>query len=944
MPTPTHRPPLSRRRPGRAATLLVALVAVLATGTTAAVAEETTSTTSTTTVLSSVSDLLDVATYKIHTVRRNVDGTTTDRTTPAVVAVPTLVDVDSSPLRVPDLSVTVTALPTPSPRVRIDVQRLTLGKLPVLVEAVFDLPGGTQGVAFGYDGRADSAPSRFSTTVTFSKGAATDVNVSMTTSGAGSTLSVVASLFTRGAVAARLDPTDVNVELTPVPGSLTANANLDPSAGRTKVDLSAPQATLAKAVVSDRRPGSVLGAAATIDRLPSSLSLDVSGRPDTRHQEVRYTASAPIASLTAGFRHDQAGEQTRVDATVRDLPASFTLVTDTPAAGAQSGTWSAGGRLGFLGVDVRQLAGDVPTSQIVANANDLSPTLSFRREGSTVHFDADSPIGSLEAGLASPGPVVLAPDEPADYLKVTDTSSAVRVLGLRSFAADTGDPLIVTAAVAPVALHADITRGGVHVDAQVDRLPAQLDRLSFSSTAGVLEYHAGDAIDHIAVDVTSPAPLVGRATRANLAVRGIPKDLLLDFGNKKPRATVSPRRVCEIGEDLPDCTPIPDDDGDEDDGGGGGGDGQSANLSFRRRVLLDANGGTVRSAELLLTSGPEAPQTPLEAAQDGVVAEDLADRFVVQARITGLQRAFVDLLTDDKRDVPGGNFLTTHHTAEVVVDPTVNGGRAVVVDHRRQQGLVATGKVDRFHAFVTNLPQTVNVDFSHTERFGVSPPPKITRATWKASSPITRVTVDADLAGLPNPVFLALDNVPTFAVLCKANNNACGDQPADDHGSFSFHAETPVRLSAFICLNPGPCSHDDPSALTDGVVLRDVTVQDLVFELHFGDLTVDNPFRLRFDTRDKPITGNVVLLGDATVDVNFPGPWLIDPEQPGGIHVSGVWAGPLKANDFRVLFDAQVFQGPLLPSVKGGFDIDPGTCIQAHKVPFAGTVNLIGCT
>jgi hypothetical protein len=933
------------RRLRELAAALVALATPLAAGATVSV---TAGPAGATPVISTVADLVDVATYKVHTVRRNADGTTTDKTTAGLVAVPTLVDVDRSVVPLPDFTVTVMPIPTPSPRIRIDIQRVTLSKVPVLVEAVFDLPGGTQGVAFGYDGRSDTAPARFSTTVTFSRSVATDVNLTMSTSGAGTTLGIVGSLFTRGPGEARVEPTDVGVGLTPVPASLTARALVDPAAGRTQADLTAPQPTLTDVTLSDRRAGGDLGVTATIDRLPSSLSLDIAGTPGTDHQELRYAASAPIASIVAAFHHQQGTEQTLVDARVKDLPPGFVLTADTPPGGVQTATWSAEGRLGSLGMNIRRIAGAAVTSQVVANATDVPPALSFTKDGTRVHFGAESPVGSLEAGLASPGPVLLAADEPASYLKVTDTSSAARVLGLQSFTADTGDPVTLSAVLAPGPLHADITRGDLHVDAVLDRLPATLTTLSFSAKQGVVEYRASDPIDRIAVDVTSPEPIAGRATRAKLTLRGIPKDLLLDFGNKNPRSAVSTRRVCEIGEDLPDCTPVP---GDGDGGGGDGGDddggeGQFPDTSFRQRVLLDANGGSMGSAEILLTSGPEAPGTPLTAAQDGVVVDDLADRFVVQARITGLQFAFVDLLTDDKRNRSGANFLSTHHTAELVVDPTVNGGRAVVVDHRRQQGLTATGEVDRFHAFVTNLPQTVSVDFSHFERVFVSPQPKITRATWTASSPITRVTVDADVPGLPNPVFLALDNVPTLAVLCKASNNACGNQPADDHGSFSFSASEPVRLSAFICQTPGPpaCTHDDPSAMTDGVILRDVTVKDLVFELHFGDLTVEDPFRLRFDTKNQPITGNVVLLGGSTIDVNFPGPWLIDPKQPGGIHVSGFWAGPLQADDFRVVFDAQVFQGPLFPSVKGGIQVTEGTCIQAHKVPLFGTVNLIGCT
>jgi hypothetical protein len=92
-------------------------------------------------LLATVGDLLDVATYEVHTRFTNADGTTTDRSTPAVVGVPELVNVNRG---LPDLAVTVTPL---ADRLRLSIDKLPTASssLPVLVEAVFDLPGGLGG-------------------------------------------------------------------------------------------------------------------------------------------------------------------------------------------------------------------------------------------------------------------------------------------------------------------------------------------------------------------------------------------------------------------------------------------------------------------------------------------------------------------------------------------------------------------------------------------------------------------------------------------------------------------------------------------------------------------------------------------------------------------------------------------------------------------------------
>lgn len=929
----------------RAAALLTLLLSFVTTTPAAPVSAETSGGSPLTTVATAesdntVADLLDVLTYSVHSIRRNSDGTEIEKTRGGLVGVPTLVDVDRGLVPVPDFSVSVTPLPTPTPRVRLDIVRLAATKVPALVEVVFDLPGGARGVAFGVDGRADTAPVSFSTTVRFSTGDAVDLATATRTSGAGSTMTLVASLFTRGAGTERLDPTEASVALTPVPASLTTHAHIDPVADAVSADLASSAPTTADVLLNDQRPGSTLRLSATVDQVPSSISLNVTG--DAAHgRTVTYNASETIGTVSAAFRQVKSGDVTDVEATVEDVPAAFTLDTSTPPVGPITGTWTASARVGSLDADVRQSVDGGAVTQVVAKANDVARSLSFTKDGNRASFSADAPVGAIEAGLSSAGPVVLATDEPADYVKAIDGSLAVRILGLRSFTINTADPVTVRAELAPATLHADLALGGRHIDGIIDHLPSVLRNLSFSETAGVLDYRANEGIDRITVEVQSDTPIIQRADRARLTVRDLPPELTLDFGDKAP-ATVSPRRVCEIGEDLPECDPFPGDGGGEEDPGEDTDPtDQFPNTSMKQRLLLDANGATVGSTTLLLTSGPDAPDAPIPAGQDGVVIEDLADHFVLFARVTGLQFAFVDLLVDDKRNTPGGRFLTTHHAVNLRLDPEVNGRRALVVDHRRQQGLVPGAKVDRLHVFVTDLPHEVAVDFRDFQEVFVSPLPRLTQAVYTASEPIRSVTLEADVPGIPNPVFLRVENVPTLITLCKASDNACGEQEKSDHGSFRLHSSSPARLSAFLCFDEAPCTHDDPSAFTDGVRLQDVTVQDLEFELNIGDLSADDPFQVRLDTNGNPVTGDIQLMGGGIVDVKFPGPWLIDPNDVGGLQILGEWVGPLIANNRQVTFDKQVFEGPLLPQFSGSIEENPATCIQA-EIPVLGAETIFG--
>jgi hypothetical protein len=277
-----------------------------------------------------IAELLDLATYRVHTVRRNTDGTVTDRTVNAVVGVPRPVNVDASALSPPDLVVEV--LPAPPNRVVLEIARLGGGSLPLSVELLFDLPGPANGgVAVGYDALDSSAPGSFSTSLTFSSTPTTsDLGLDVNTGKSTSPLVLVGDLFTRGQGGSRIDPTSTRVRLDPVPSHIGARVATEVTANSVKADLSADVPTVAGVTVNETKAGRQRAVTALLDRLPRSTAVEIISDPDAHHDELRYEAASSIAAVTATVADTGGAAQTKVTATAKNVPTAMTLTLDSP--------------------------------------------------------------------------------------------------------------------------------------------------------------------------------------------------------------------------------------------------------------------------------------------------------------------------------------------------------------------------------------------------------------------------------------------------------------------------------------------------------------------------------------------------------------------------------------------------------------------------------------
>jgi hypothetical protein len=519
------------------------------------------------------------------------------------------------------------------------------------------------------------------------------------------------------------------------------------------------------------------------------------------------------------------------------------------------------------------------------------------RDGETsFSLTADSAIGVIEAGVATGGPVQLLTDPAYLHAVKTDlvSSVAARILGLRSFFAALGDPVQVTSTVAPGPFRARLAQSGRTVEATIKDLPATTT-VSFSPTAGVIEYQGSAEIGTIDAEVTSDTPLVGKADHAHVIVTGLPRQLRLDFGPRGPApaptpSAVSIRRICVPDEttECPDPIPPGPDPGEPPPPGG------FPNLSRDGNVVIDANGATVDAVDVLLNTRPFLPSRPLAADEDGVVFEDLSDRFVLSGRITGLRKVVVRVRTEDRRNFD--RFLGTKAHAELHTDAALTEVRKARVElHTSQAG----GGVDDVVATLSDLPADVTVDLSSTE-IAQPPNPKGTQLNYYASGTIGTVSVDAKLAALPNPFHATVTEVPSRFTVCHATDGQChdGDELVlRDRGSFLFDASSVATLDAFLCLAPATGACDTTGEATSFVLVEGLTLQRIGFEFNLGSFTPENPLLAAFDTNSTPVKGRVVYSEQdrLRVDLSFPGDVTVAYTGP---NIIGRFTGPLQAQDF----------------------------------------------
>lgn len=393
-----------------------------------------------------------------------------------VVGVPALLDVDGNPG--PELVATLTVLPTGGASIAVDRFAGATGPLALSVEAVAAIPQG-QGrlAAVGYDALASNAPQSFRADFGF-QGDTNSVTLSQT--GAGSSMAITGELFNRGAGGVRVKPQRLRIGLTPVPANIAATATLGGDASQIVMTADVPST----AVVGGEYYGSsgTARADALIEELPRRMQLDIRDG-GSGAKELHYEASDPISRIDASLTKTQGADV---------VQAARLRVDDLPTE-----------------IDITQPGPD------------------------SIELIANNPIGAIEGGFASGGDVILLDITTPYAAFVRDEwgvmSSAVLARGVRHLKAETSDDLSLQATLQPTPFRLVVEDGARTIDGLVENLPSNID-LSYSPANGRIEYTADAGIGRISVRAGDPAGLLGRATDVALDIESLPSALTLTFG------------------------------------------------------------------------------------------------------------------------------------------------------------------------------------------------------------------------------------------------------------------------------------------------------------------------------------------------------------------------------------------------------------------------------
>lgn len=243
----------------------------------------------------------------------------------AVLNLPTLLDVDGD--STPDVNAMLSISGTNS--VTMTVERIgggivKLGDLPLKIEAVVADPraGSTSLFALGYDASDSRAPDRFSEVISIGGGVnSTELTVSISATGAGPNLTLLAEEFAELPNGQRDPDQTVALGLAPVPASAFVTVSLGDDIS---LSLGATPRSTADVRFVDHAGSVPQTVLATIDQLPTEMNLQfVESNGD---RLLSYTASQTVGTITvdadelSGF-----GDANRVALVLGDIPTAMSL-------------------------------------------------------------------------------------------------------------------------------------------------------------------------------------------------------------------------------------------------------------------------------------------------------------------------------------------------------------------------------------------------------------------------------------------------------------------------------------------------------------------------------------------------------------------------------------------------------------------------------------------
>ena len=424
--------------------------------------------------------------YSIRT-KYAADGTsacTGERTVPAIIGVPRLVDVGGNLL--PDVSVTVIAVPGigSAPTVA-EILVTKLRPVRALVEVILSPDGSLPGrVAAGPNGCESGLPGIFSATVT-SK--ADKLTVLANTVAPTPNLTIIGSAYD-AVGSARINATTVDARVSPVPPRVKARINIDgPSSYRAHVETNRPTDLQLKYTDADGAARTV--ADAGITTFPGELDLTFTD------EKIAYTASAPMNKVDLAIESVSPGEWTsRMNVNLTDVPAEATLLRPSPT----------------------HLTFTTPTGPGIAPTRIGTAVLTFSQ------FDPDPSLAVVVPTL-SPAPDQYLVTRIEPHFNV----ATAKVLGLSRADIDSGDPVLVDVkhTAGPFHVVADLVGTETrHLNVDVLNLPATAT-VTYSPEAQTFTYTGSAEIGELTADVTSSVPFVGNADESHLRILDLPTGL-----------------------------------------------------------------------------------------------------------------------------------------------------------------------------------------------------------------------------------------------------------------------------------------------------------------------------------------------------------------------------------------------------------------------------------
>ena len=453
-------------------------------------------------------------------------------------------------------------------------------------------------------------------------------------------------------------------------------------------------------------------------------------------KKVTFTqASPPSFSLeTVGGRpfvaevdRQVTGGVATVDASISALPATVSLAFTGPTTIAYRAA-SPVSRVVFSASDPNSISGRAKRVDATLTGVPVSLDLA---SGTNGQFSANANGGVLGSAdvLLTSGPVEAVPTGKDGVIlrDLTDRYvAAVRLTGLRSVTFAQGPPpsfTLNTTGGRSFVVELDSSRPGgavATIDAAIEVLPPTLS-VNFSSPT-TFAYRASAAVTSVTLDAFDPNGISGRANTLHGLLQSVPTSLDVSAGTTGT-------------------------------------------------VLVDALGGTVGLVDFQLTSGPN---DRVASGFDGVLLNDLADRYVVHARIAGLKK------------ISG----TVSSTPDITLN--TSGGRPFKAELNRRN---VSGKVEYTRATLLNLPATVNLKFVESG--------SKQEITYTANATATSLTLDTNAGDRWNLNASIANPVPTSVKVCQASDSACGGSGRSaNSGSLRFDASAHTTVNLFDCTRP----------------------------------------------------------------------------------------------------------------------------------------------